>query len=415
MRRYRRDAGLSLRIALSLVGLCLVYVPFAFWALGWVWFAGGLRAVGALAAIVVFLVLMRPLWIGRFGLLSVGRAPNPEEAQRLQPVVERLCGLADLPVPRVEVLDSGLPNAFTVARALGPNTIVVTTGLLARLETDELEAVVAHELAHVANRDAFVMVIVSFPARVLRAVALGFGRLTRRNPLVWVMLLYLVPFFVGAWCAAALTTLLLMTFSRYRELVADRGAALLTGRPETLMSALQKISAGIAQIPREDLRAVAGLNPFFVVPATGGEGELQLDPFVLFPTHPTLAQRLDRLAALARTQGKALENETAPLAVAAAQRSPNSRATLALLLAFVTWPLGWALPLVLGDDLGLDAFLQGLALLTGLGSFVFALQALGRAQRGAEGGRLAALSLVILAAPLIFTFVGALVLALAGD
>jgi hypothetical protein len=110
MRRYRRDAGLSLRIALSLVGLCLVYVPFAFWALGWVWFAGGLRAVGALAAIVVFLVLMRPLWIGRFGLLSVGRAPNPEEAQRLQPVVERLCGLADLPVPRVEVLDSELPT-----------------------------------------------------------------------------------------------------------------------------------------------------------------------------------------------------------------------------------------------------------------------------------------------------------------
>src|SRR6266540_2488705 len=112
MRRYRRDPGLSLRIALSLVGLCLVYVPFAVWVLGWVWFAGGLRAVAGLAAVVVFLVLTHPLWIGRFGLLSVGRAPNAEEASRLRPAVERLCGLADLSVPRVEVLDSELPNAF---------------------------------------------------------------------------------------------------------------------------------------------------------------------------------------------------------------------------------------------------------------------------------------------------------------
>jgi heat shock protein HtpX len=414
MRRYRRDAGLSLRIALSLVGLCLVYVPFAFWVLGWVWFAGGLRAVAALAAIVVFLVLTRPLWIGRFGLLSVGRAPNPEEAQLLQPVVERLCGLADLPVPRVEVLDSELPNAFTVARALGPNTIVVTTGLLARLETDELEAVVAHELAHVANRDAFVMVIVSFPARVLRAFALGFGRLTRRNPLVWVMLVYLVPFFVGAWCAAALTTLLLMTFSRYRELVADRGAALLTGRPETVMSALEKISAGVAEIPAEDLRTAARFNPFYVVPASGPGGGAGLDPFVLFPTHPTLAQRLDRLAALARTQGSATKEDAAPLVVAEPAREPNPRATAAFCLAFVTWPLGWALPVLLDDEFGYAVYAEGFAMLTGFTAFVFALQALGRAQRGAGGGRLAALSLVILGAPLIFTFVGFAVVAVAG-
>jgi heat shock protein HtpX len=413
MRRYRRDAGLSLRIALSLVGLCLVYVPFAFWVLGWVWFAGGLRAVAALAAIVVFLVLTRPLWIGRFGLLSVGRAPNPEEAQRLQVIVERLCGLGDLPVPRVEVLDSELPNAFTVARALGPNTIVVTTGLLARLETDELEAVVAHELAHAANRDAFVMVIVSFPARALRAVAMGFGRLTRRNPLVWVMLLYLVPLIVGAWCAAALATLLMMTFSRYRELVADRGAALLTGRPETLMSALQKISAGVAEIPAEDVRTAAGLNPFYVVPASRPDSGVGLDPFLLFPTHPTLALRLDRLAALAR-KGSPTKEDAAPLVVAEPARGPNPRATAAFCLAFVTWPLGWALPVLLDDEFGYAIYAEGFAMLTGFGAFVFALQALGRAQRGAGGGRLAALSLVILGAPLIFTFVGFAVVAVAG-
>lgn len=414
MRRYRRDAGLSLRIALSLAGLCLVYVPFGFWLFGWFWVFGGLRAVAAFVGALVLFVLLRPLWAGRLGLLRADRLLRADEAPQVQTTVERLCGLADLPVPKVEVLEVDAPNAFTVGRALGPDTLVVTTGLMQRLDAAELEAVLAHELAHIANRDAFVMVLVSFPARVLRGVAIGFGRVTRRNPLLWIVLLYLVPFVVGVWAAAALMTLLLMSFSRYRELVADRGAVLLTGRPEALMSALQKISAGIAEIPREDLRAVAGLNPFFVVPATGGEGELQLDPFVLFPTHPTLAQRLERLAALARTQGHALEHGAAPLGVAPPPRSPNSRARLALLLAFVTWPLGWALPLLPGDDLGLDVFLQGLALLTGLGSFVFALQALGRAQRGAEGGRLAALSLVILAAPLIFTFVGALVVALAG-
>jgi heat shock protein HtpX len=411
MRRYRRDAGLSLRIALSLVGLYLLYVPFAVCLLSWLWVAGGLRAVGAFAVLLTLFLVMRPLWAGRVGLLSAGRAPQTGEAAHVQATVERLCGLADLPVPRVELMDLQVPNAFTVGRLAAQSTIVVTTGLLARLDDDEVEAVIAHELAHIANHDALVMVIVSFPARVLRAIALGFTRLTRRNPVAWIALLYLVPFFVGAWCAAALTTLLLMTFSRYRKLVADRGAALLTGRPETLMSALQKLSAGAAGIPADDLRAVAGLNPFFVVPARTGDG-LGLDPFVLFPTHPTLAQRLEHLSALARTQGSAIPTDAVPLAVAEPERPPNPHATLAFCLAFVTWPLGWAVPLLVDDEFGgVAAYAELFALLTGLGAFVFALQALGRAQRGAGGGGLAALSLLILAAPLVFTFVGFAVVA----
>jgi heat shock protein HtpX len=413
MRRYRRDAGLSLRIALSLAGLCLLFVPFGVWLFGAVWVVGGFRAVGALAVVLGLAVVTRPLWAGRVGLLSAGRAPQAGEAARVQAAVERLCSLADLPAPRVEVMEADVPNAFTVGRLAGPSTLVVTTGLLTRLEPEEVDAVVAHELAHLANHDAAVMVIVSLPARALRAVAMGFVLVTRRNPVAWIVLLYFIPFVIGAWCAAALTTLLLMTFSRYRELVADRGAALLTGSPETLMSALQKLSAGVAGIPSDDLRRVAGLNPFFVVPTGAGDG-LGLDPFVLFPTHPTLAQRLERLATLARTQGEAIPADAPPLVVAAQRRPPNPRATLAFCLAFVTWPLGWALPLLLDDEFGAAAYAQLFAMLTWLGAFVFALQALGRAQRGADGGGLAALSLVILGAPLIFTFVGFAVLAAGG-
>jgi hypothetical protein len=150
------------------------------------------------------------------------------------------------------------------------------------------------------------------------------------------------------------------------------------------------------------------------VPAAA-DGSLALDPFVLFPTHPTLEQRLERLAELARTQGAAIPPQAKPLAFAPLPRSPNPRAALAFWLAFFTWPLGWALPSLLGDDnLGLAAYAELCALLTGLGAFVCALQALGRAQRGASGGRLAALSLVVLALPLLVTFVGGTVLALAG-
>jgi hypothetical protein len=234
---------------------------------------------------------------------------------------------------------------------------------------------------------------------------MGFMAATRRNPVVWIALLYFVPLLIGVWCAAALATLLLMTFSRYREFVADRGAALLTGRPEALMSALQKLSSDGAHVPRDDLRRVAGLNPFFVVSAAAGASGL--DPFVLFPTHPTLAQRLERLATLARGHGSAIVVTEPP-------RAPNPRATLAFCLAFVTWPLGWALPLLLDDEFGAAVYAEFFAMLTGLGAFVFALQALGRAQRGAGGGGLAALSLGILAAPLAFTFVAFTVVALAG-
>jgi heat shock protein HtpX len=226
MRRYRRDAGLSLRIVLSLVGLLLLYVPLLLWPVGAVAFA-----------VIVF---GRALF-GRRDLTELEDAPA-----ELRSLVDRLCGLSGVPPPRVAVLETDLPNTHTLGNAFSGCTIVVSRGLLRELNLDELEAVVAHELAHVAHRDALVMVVVSFPARMFRGVALALSR-TR-----------LIPLAFAAWVATAVAAIPLMAFSRYRELVADRGAALLTGRPEALMSALQKLSAGVARIPGEDLRAVAG-------------------------------------------------------------------------------------------------------------------------------------------------------------
>lgn len=368
MRRYRRDAGLSLRMVLSLLGLLLLYVPLLLWPVGAVVFA--LIAVG------------RPL-LGRRDLPEVAEAPA-----ELRSLVDRLCGLADVPPPRVAVLETDVPNAYTLGNPFMGCTVVVSRGLLRELDLDELEAVVAHELAHVAHRDAFVMVVVSFPARMFREFALALGRLR------------FVPFAFAAWVAATVAALPLTAFSRYRELVADRGAALLTGRPEALMSALQKLSADVARIPGEDLRAVAGLNPFLVIPTPGAPAAFELDPFLLFPTHPTLAQRVERLASSMRA-GTALVVETPP-------RPANPRAILGFRLALVTWPLGWGVPYVLGEGF---YFASVLGMAAWVAAFVCTVQALARAQRGAAGGRLAAASMVVLAGPLLFTVIGGVVLA----
>ncbi len=413
-RRYPRDTGLSIRIAFTLLGLCLMYVPLAVWVFGWVWIAGGIQALALIGFGLLLFLLLRPLFASSLGLASGTEPLGEEEAPELRVAIERLCGLADLPRPAIALLEVDVPNAFTIGRALGENVIVVTRGLLDRLDADELEAVLAHELAHVANCDAFVMAIVSFPARLLRTLVVGFARLPLKNPAAWLVLLYFVPLVVLAWGADALATLLLMSLSRYRELVADRGAALLTGRPESLMSALQKISDRISAIPQTDLRATAGLNPFLVMPANRVSDGFDLDPFVLFPTHPTLARRIERLSGIARTLGTATAVDERPLAVDEPIRAPNPRATLAFRLAVVTWPLGWAVPYLAGDQMNLALFGGLLGMVTWVAAFVFALQGIGRAERGAVGGRLAAASLFILAAPLVFTFVGFAAIALLG-
>jgi heat shock protein HtpX len=211
-----------------------------------------------------------------------GRRRRPrEDAAVIDDHVARLAALADVPKPRVSVTVSETPNAYTMGWTAGTATIVVTTALVDLLDDAELEAVLAHELAHVINRDAMVMSSAAFVPRVGSVL---FNMVPLLSPLGAVVYLF--------------GTLLTVALSRYREYSADRGSAVLTGAPEQLMSALEKITHGVDAIPRSDLRAAAGLSAFFIVAAAPPRW------FELASTHPPLERRLEALAELAREMGK---------------------------------------------------------------------------------------------------------------
>jgi heat shock protein HtpX len=221
-------------------------------------------------------------------------------------MVERLCALADLPKPRVAIVETDVPNAFATGRNQKHAVVAVTRGLLQRLEPREIEAVLAHELSHIANRDVLIMTVASFFA-MLAALLTRFGlyagmfggfgggnnRDNNNQVPVWLII------FVVSVVTYALSYILIRTISRYREYTADRGSALITGAPEYLMSALQKIASDIVRIPQRDLREVAGMNAFFIVPTNWRQqvGELFMD-------HPPLEKRLAALEQIAREMGR---------------------------------------------------------------------------------------------------------------
>jgi heat shock protein HtpX len=223
-----------------------------------------------------------------------------EDAPELHATVERLSAMVGVPKPRVALVGSQVPNAFAAGRSPRHAVVAVTTGLLETLDPAEVESVVAHEVAHIANRDALVMTFASY---LQMWGAIMAGRRWRgedyskhrdlRERLVFALV---KPF---ALLFYAFSTGLTLAVSRYREYAADRGSAILTGRPEQLMSALQKISGDMALIPRHDLRAVEGLNAFFIIPATakGPRFEFLMD-------HPPLEKRLRELGELARELGR---------------------------------------------------------------------------------------------------------------
>jgi heat shock protein HtpX len=299
---YGRDAGLTLRMLLTGGLLGLLYVIFAvvlFQALN----------VGLVPAlvIVVGLAFVQYWTSDRLALAASGaKIVTPEEAPDLHAMVERLCALADLPKPRVAVIPSPVPNAFATGRSPKNAAVAVTEGLWQRLEPHEIEAVLAHELSHVAYRDVLIMTLASFFA-MLAAVLTRFGLYAgmfgggydRRDSNgqngvpVWLIV------FAVSIVTYAISFVLIRTISRYREYAADRGSALMTGAPENLMSALQKIASGITQIPQRDLREVAGMNAFFIVPTNWRQqvGELFMD-------HPPLEKRLAALAEISREMGK---------------------------------------------------------------------------------------------------------------
>ncbi len=227
-----------------------------------------------------------------------------EQQPELHAAIQRLCITADLPMPRVAVIDADMPNAFATGRSPNKAAVAVTTGLMARLEPHELEGVLAHELSHVKNRDVAIMTIASFFAMIAGIIVRygfyfqmfgggGFGGGNDRdgdNSGASVMVVILVSVVVYA-----ISFVLIRTLSRYREFAADRGAAVLTKSPSSLASALVKISGTMSRIPQKDLRATEGLNQFFIIPGSVKDGISNL-----FSTHPTLEARLEALRKLER-------------------------------------------------------------------------------------------------------------------
>jgi heat shock protein HtpX len=250
--------------------------------------AGGLAALNLFAS-------------DKLALAAMGaRVVSPQEAPQLHAIVERLCVQADLPKPKVAVANTRMPNAFALGRSPKSATVCATTGIMELLSPAELEGVMAHELTHVANRDVAVMTLAGFFATIAAyIVQFGFffgggamGGDDDDNPSFMVLLLVSLVVYVVSF-------LLMQALSRYREFAADRGAAIITGRPSALASALQKISSGMHRIPQKDLRAAGELQAFFIFPAAHGKVS------GLFATHPPMEKRIAALARLeAQLQGQ---------------------------------------------------------------------------------------------------------------
>jgi heat shock protein HtpX len=302
---YGRDFGLSLRMLLTGGLLGLLYVVFAlvlFYALN--------IGLAPMLVIVIGLAVVQYWTSDKLALAASGaKIVTPEEAPELHAMVERLCAMAGLPKPRVAVVPTNVPNAFATGRNPKHAAVAVTQGLWDRLEPKEVEAVLAHELSHVANRDVLIMTVASFFAMLAALLTRfglyagmfgGFGGGNRDNNGNNQVPIWLIVFVVSV-VTYALSFILIRTISRYREYAADRGSALITGAPENLMSALQKIASGITMIPQQDLREVAGMNAFFIVPTNwrAQVGELFMD-------HPPLEKRLAALAQIQREMGRAV-------------------------------------------------------------------------------------------------------------
>jgi heat shock protein HtpX len=256
-------------------------------------FASG--ASGVLIAVIAGGLLIGQFFLSdKLGLAAMGaKEVTPDQAPGLHAMIERLCIQADLPKPKIAVADIAMPNAFAMGRSQKSATVCATTGLMNMLEPHELEAVMAHELTHVKNRDVLIMTVASFFAALASMIVQfgfffggGYGDSDDDNPSFAVVLLvsfvvYILSFF------------LMLALSRYREFSADRGSALITGRPSALSSALIKISSGIERVPQKDLRAAEGMSAFFIVsPAI--KDSLR----TLFMDHPPTEKRIERLSRL---------------------------------------------------------------------------------------------------------------------
>jgi heat shock protein HtpX len=286
---FGKDTGLQVRMTVTMFLLGLVYVALIVTLL-----AVGTNGV-TVAIIAGGLAALNLFASDKLALAAMGaRVVSPQEAPQLHAMVERLCVQADLPKPKVAVANTRMPNAFALGRSPKSATVCATTGIMELLSPAELEGVMAHELTHVANRDVLVMTLAGFFATIA-AYIVQFGFFfgggasygdDDDNPSFFVLMLVSLVVYVVSF-------LLLQALSRYREFAADRGAAIITGRPSALASALTKIATGMHQIPQRDLRASSELQAFYIFPAGAGKSLAGL-----FSTHPPMEKRIAALQRL---------------------------------------------------------------------------------------------------------------------
>ncbi|MDQ1685261.1 MAG: heat shock protein HtpX [Frankiaceae bacterium] len=300
-KRFRSDPQLVARMGITmfLIGALYVGVVAAL-------IASGINLVFVIV-IAGGLLFAQYYFSDKMALYGMGgHIVTPEEAPELHGIVDRLCALSDMPKPRVAIADTDIPNAFATGRNPKHAVICATTGIMRRLEPQELEGVLSHELSHVAHRDVAVMTFASFLGMVagfVTRMALysgfygggGYDDDDDNNGVALFFIVLLVSILVYA-----LSFILTRTLSRYRELSADRSGALLTGRPSALASALQKVTGDMSRIPTRDLRAAEPFNAFFFTPALANG--VSISSF--FSTHPTLEKRLAQLAKISAELGQ---------------------------------------------------------------------------------------------------------------
>jgi heat shock protein HtpX len=293
----RPDHGLSVRMMITVVGLMFLYIIIAV-----VMIQLGISIV-VTSIFCGAMLYGQYFFSGKIAMFSMhAHEVTPEEEPELHKIVDHLCQLADMKKPKVGVAEMDLPNAFATGRNPNHAVVCVTRGIMHRLSSDELEAVLAHEISHVAHRDVAVMTVASGVGMLAGLVSrmamwgamLGGGGNSNNNNGENIVLLEIATMLVSM-VIGFVAFLLTMSLSRYRELAADRSGAILIGKPQLLASALVHITGDMGKIPRTDLRKAEGMNAFFFAPALSGGGASSL-----FSTHPSLQKRLDQLNKIER-------------------------------------------------------------------------------------------------------------------
>ncbi|MFY0405591.1 zinc metalloprotease HtpX [Solicola sp. PLA-1-18] len=291
--RFRDDSGLTRRMGFVVFLLGALYVAFGAVLITRTGFALGL-------VIVVGMAVGQWYFSDKLALASMkAREVSPQQAPELHGMIDRLVALADMPKPKVYIADTDLPNAFATGRSPQHSAVCVTTGIMRRIDADELEGVLAHELSHIAHRDVAVMTVASslgLLAGFITRWGLYFGGGNNRNSNSG-------PALIVVWAVSlvvyAISFLLTRALSRYRELSADRAGAYLTGKPSSLASALVKISGEIGRIPTKDLRDKESMNAFFFAPAFSKDSLSSL-----IATHPSTDKRVEQLSSIAADLGR---------------------------------------------------------------------------------------------------------------